>query len=261
MSDIEANPNRIIPGRAGMGNVGTTWPLLAVFMRLVFALLAQGLVALVFFGHGRADIVAAGHWWPVYAFLIDAGCFGVIAWRAGKEGVRFAEIISFEPKRFGRDLLKGAGYVVWVFPLAMAGILGCSLLLFGSFQPPSVYAKLPAGAAWYSLIVFPALWGLMEQTTYNGYCLPRLEALTRSRAIAVAVVAFGWGIQHIALPFTFDVRFMLFRFLSFLPLAVAMALVYLRTRRLIPFVVAHWAVDMFGILTGIVLPMLMKTAG
>jgi membrane protease YdiL (CAAX protease family) len=37
-----------------------------------------------------------------------------------------------------------------------------------------------------------------------------------------------------------------------------MTLIYLRTRRLIPFVVAHWAVDMIGILTAVILPMLGK---
>ena len=56
----------------------------------------------------------------------------------------------------------------------------------------------------------------------------------------------------------FDWRYMLYRFLSFLPLAVVMALIYLRTRRLIPFIIAHWAVDMLGVLSGIVMPMLMK---
>jgi membrane protease YdiL (CAAX protease family) len=98
----------------------------------------------------------------------------------------------------------------------------------------------------------------MEQTTYQGYILPRLEGTLKRTGLAVVIVAFGWGLQHIALPFTFDLRFMLYRFLSFLPLAVVMTLVYLRTRRLMPFIVAHWAVDMIGILTGIILPMVMK---
>ena len=57
---------------------------------------------------------------------------------------------------------------------------------------------------------------------------------------------------------TLDLRFMLFRFLAFLPLAVIMTLIYRHTRRLIPFVIAHWAVDMIGILTGIILPMMVK---
>ena len=98
----------------------------------------------------------------------------------------------------------------------------------------------------------------MEQCTYQGFALPRLEGALKSKGFAIAIVAFGWGIQHIALPLTFDGCFMVYRFLSFLPLAVVMTLVYLRTRRLIPFIVAHWAVDMIGILTGILLPMILK---
>jgi membrane protease YdiL (CAAX protease family) len=117
---------------------------------------------------------------------------------------------------------------------------------------------LPAWAAIYSLLVFPVLWALMEQCTYQGYALPRLQASLKNTGLAVVLVAFGWGLQHIALPLTFDARFMLYRFLSFLPLAVVMTLIYLRTRRLIPFIVAHWAVDMIGILTAIILPMVVK---
>jgi membrane protease YdiL (CAAX protease family) len=117
---------------------------------------------------------------------------------------------------------------------------------------------LPVWGAIYSLLIFPVLWALMEQCTYQGYALPRLETSLKSTGLALAIVVFGWGIQHIALPLTFDLRFMLYRFLSFLPLAVVMTLVYLRTRRLIPFIVAHWAVDMIGVLTGIILPMVVK---
>ena len=174
-----------------------------------------------------------------------------------EEGLRFRDLINFDFHRLGSDLLKGLLYILWFFPLAMLGILGFSMLLYGTPQPPSVYSPLPLWAAIYSLLVFPALWGLMEQCTYQGYALPRLDALTPIKGLAVAIVVFGWGIQHIALPLTFDLRFMLFRFLSFIPLAVVMTLIYLRTRRLIPFIVAHWAVDMIGILTGIILPMMM----
>jgi membrane protease YdiL (CAAX protease family) len=241
------------------GQPRATWPMLLVFTRLAFALAAQLVVALIFFGATREGVISAGTWWPVYAIVIDAGCFALITWRIRKERIGFTRLIGFESHRFARDVLRGLLYVLWVFPLAMGGIIGCSLLVFGSAQPPAVYTVLPAGAAWYSLIIFPLIWGLMEQSTYNGFCLPRLETSWQSRAAAVIFVAIGWGLQHIALPFTFDPRFMLFRFLSFLPLATAMTLVYLRTRRLIPFVVAHWAVDMLGILTGIIIPMLTRS--
>jgi membrane protease YdiL (CAAX protease family) len=258
MEYTDLNSKIMIQKREASGQLTWKWPVLIVFARLFFAVIAQSLIALLFFSSAPSPSLAAGRWWPVYVILIDMGCFFLVTWRAGKECLRFRDLVNFDSHRFGRDILLGLVYILWFFPLAMIGILGFSLLIFGTPQPPSVYSPLPVWAAVYSLLVFPAVWGLMEQTTYQGYALPRLESLLRSRWFAIALVAFGWGIQHIALPFTFDVRFMLFRFLSFLPLAVVATLVYLRTRRLIPLIVAHWAVDMLGILTGIILPMIGK---
>lgn len=258
MENTELNSEKLIQERVDSGQVTWKWPLVIVFARLFLALISQSLVALLFFHSAPSPYLSAGKWWPVYGILIDLGCFFLVTWQAGKEGLIFRDLINFDFHRLGRDLLIGLLYILWVFPLAMVGIMGFSILLYGTPQAPSVYNQLPVWAAIYSLLVFPIVWGLMEQCTYQGYALPRLEGSLNSSGIAIVIVAFGWGIQHIALPLTFDVRFMLYRFLSFIPLAVVMTLVYLRTRRLIPFIVAHWAVDMLGILSGMIVPMLMK---
>lgn len=258
MTVADRNSRASIQKRADSGQLTWKWPLLIVFARLFFALVAQGLVAVLLFRFDPFPYLAAGKWWPVYGVLIDLGCFLLVTRRSGREGLRFGDLINFDSQHLGRDILRGLLYILWFFPLAMIGIIGFSMLLYGTPQAPSVYSALPAWAAVYSLLVFPVLWGLMEQCTYQGYALPRLEVSLKSTGLAVVFVAFGWCIQHIALPLTFDLRFMLFRFLSFLPLAVVMTLIFLRTRRLFPFIVAHWAVDMLGILTGMILPMLAK---
>jgi hypothetical protein len=164
-----------------------------VFARLFFAVVAQSLVATLFFSSAPSPYLAAGKWWLVYAILIDLGCFFLVTWRAGKEGLRFRDLINFDSRRLGRDMLAGLAYILWFFPLAFAGILGFSLLIFGTSQTPSIYSSLPAWAAIYSLLVFPAIWGLIEQCTYQGYALPRLEALLPHPGLAVAIVAFGWA--------------------------------------------------------------------
>jgi uncharacterized protein len=258
MEITDLNSKNMIQKRVDSGQVTWKWPLVIVFARLSFALIVQSLIALLFFRSAPSPYLAAGKWWPVYGILIDLGCFFLVTWQAGKEGLRFRDLVNFHSHHLGRDILRGLLYILWVFPLAMIGILGFSMLLYGTPQAPSVYSPLPAWAAIYGLVVFPILWALMEQCTYQGYSLPRLEVALKRTGLAVFIVAFGWGIQHIALPLTFDMRFMLYRFLSFLPLAVLMTLVYLRTRRLIPFIVAHWAVNMLGILSGVIVPMLMK---
>ena len=258
MEITDLNSKDMIKKRADSGQITWKWPLIIVFARLFFALLAQSLVEILFFSASPSPYKSAGVWWPVYGTLIDVGCFILITGQVKKEGLRFQDLLNFDPHRLGRDVLVGLGFILWVFPLAMAGITGCSLLMFGSPQPPPTYSPLPVWAAVYSLLIFPAIWGVMEQCTYQGYVLPRLEALFSRPGPAIAIVAFGWGIQHIALPLMFDWRYMAYRFLSFLPLAVISTLVYLRTRRLIPFIVAHWAVDMLGVLSGIIVPMLIK---
>jgi len=44
-------------------------------------------------------------------------------------------------------------------------------------------------------------------------------------------------------PFVSDWRYLLFRFLAFLPGVLVMMFVYLRIRRLAPLIFAHWPMD------------------
>lgn len=91
--------------------------------------------------------------------------------------------------------------------------------------------------------------------TYNGYLVPRFRILWRT-SWAVACVAFVWSFQHVVMPLTFDARFMVFRLLSPVPFSVFSTLLYLRLRRLVPFVIAHALLDGASVLVGVLLPLL-----
>jgi membrane protease YdiL (CAAX protease family) len=109
-------------------------------------------------------------------------------------------------------------------------------------------------AAIYGVLVFPFIWGLTEQMTYNGYLVPRLQTLSRSTGLAVTVVAFSWSFQHVVMPLTFDPKFMAFRLLSPIPFSVFQTLLYLRLRRVIPFAIAHALMDGGSVLSTVLLP-------
>jgi len=228
---------------------------LMVFARMIFAFLAQGIIALLFFRNVSHPLQAAAPWWPVYGTLIDVGCFLLLRhWSAET----LADLIQFNRKLLFKDFFSGLKMILWVFPLAMGGIVSFSLIFFNSPQPPEIYQPLPFWAAIYSLTVFPLIWALMEQTTYQGYALNQLTALFQHKGLSVALVTFGWGIQHIALPFIADWRYLLYRFLSFLPLAALMCIVYMRKKRLVPFITAHWLLDAAGVFSGMILPTILQ---
>jgi membrane protease YdiL (CAAX protease family) len=83
--------------------------------------------------------------------------------------------------------------------------------------------------------------------TYNGYALPRLIALTKSRWLSVVIVSFFFALQHSFLMLA-GFQFGFYMFLAFLPLSVAMVLAYLRIQRLPPLIVAHWLMDLSNVL-------------
>ena len=102
---------------------------------------------------------------------------------------------------------------------------------------------MPLWATVYGVTVWWMIQAPTEELTYRGYVLPRLEALTGRTWVAFLIVGFWWTAQHCMFPFIPDWKYLMFRFLDFLPGVVVMMLFYLRTRRLAPFIVAHWPMD------------------
>jgi hypothetical protein len=92
--------------------------------------------------------------------------------------------------------------------------------VYGTLTPPYLLGHLPLPAALYGVLVFPFIWGLTEQMTYNGYLVPRFQVLCRSTSVAIAVVALACSMQHAFMPLTFDAKFMAFRLLAPVPFFV-----------------------------------------
>jgi len=102
---------------------------------------------------------------------------------------------------------------------------------------------LPLWGVVYSFSVWWLVWSPTEEMTYNGYALPRIEVLCGSRWRAIAIVGFWWALQHSFIPFILDWKYVVWRFVGFLPGVVAFTLIYMRIRRLPPLILAHWMMD------------------
>jgi uncharacterized protein len=194
-------------------------------------------------------------WLPVYGTLIDAGCLALLWGLTRREGIRLVDLVGFERARLGRDALLGLALTPVYLAVILGGIYAAGWLVYGTLTPPYLSGPLPLPAALYGVLVWPFIWGLTEQMTYNGYLVPRFQVLCRSTSVAIAVVAFAWSFQHVVMPLTFDAKFMAFRLLSSLPFSVFLTLLYLRLRRLVPLAIAHALLDGASVLIGVLLPL------
>lgn len=241
---IPPNSRSALAVRRAAGRLGWAGVAIMLAARSVLAVAAQALVAALLAARGSADPwrEAAG-WLPVYGSLIDAGCILLLWLLARREGIGLVDLIGFERRRLVRDLLLGLALIPPCLVFIFAGILASSLFVYGDLSAPQIYAPLPLWASLYAVLVWPLIWGLTEQATYNGYTLPRLQALSGNTALAVAAVAFFWSFQHAVMPLTLDADFMLYRALAPVFHSTFAALVYLRMRRILPLATAHWLMD------------------
>ena len=254
---IAVNARPAVAARCASGIVTRRGLVVMLFARAVFAVAAQGLVAIACAMQGAASPWReAGTWLPVYGTLIDAGCLCLLWWFTRRERITLMDLIGFEPDRLGRDVLLGLALVPPSLAFIFGGVAASGVLVQGGAGQPELGAPLPLPAALYALLVWPLIWGLTEQMTYNGYLLPRFQALSGSTAFAVGVVASVWALQHAFMPLTFDPVFMVHRLASSLPNALFMVLVYLSLRRLLPLAIAHWLMDGASVFIGSILPLL-----
>src|SRR6185436_14892451 len=168
-----------------------TWrgPAVMLFARAACAVGAQAVVAGVF--ALRASPIPwhdAEPWLSVYGTLIDAGCLALL-WRlTRREGIGLFDLVGFERARLVRDTLLGVALIPVSLVFILGGVYAAGWLVYGTLTPPYLYGRLPLPAALYGVLVWPFIWGLTEQMTYNGYLAPRFQVLSRSTSIAIVLV-------------------------------------------------------------------------
>jgi uncharacterized protein len=252
---MDPNSDEALRQRLDAGTLIWRGPALMLFARAVFGVGAQAVVAGVFLLRSSpTPWHDAEPWLPVYATLIDVGCLALMWWLTRREGIRLFDLVGFERGRLARDVLLGLAIIPAELVIILGGVYAAGWLLYGTLTPPLLFESLPGPATLYAALVFPFLWGLTEQMTYNGYLVSRFQVLSRSTGLAIACVAFVWALQHVFMPLTFDAKYMAFRLLGSLPYSVFQTLLYLRLRRLVPFAIAHALLDGSTVWIGALLP-------
>ena len=246
--EVVPNSREQIVRRRAAGKVMWAFPVTMLLLRSTFPVAAQAVVACIFILRSSpSPWQDAVPWWPVYGTLSDVSCLAALWWLAKREGIGFLDLLSLDRRKWRSDIVICAVIILVGLPLVLAGIAGSSLIVFGTPQPPGeIYESLPLLPPLYATLVWPVIVGLAEQMTFNGYLAPRFQVLTGSTVAGVIILVLGWCLEHPVLPLTLDPKFMLFRYLSPVLFATFITILYLRVRRLLPFIVAHAIMDGLG---------------
>ena len=100
-------------------------------------------------------------------------------------------------------------------------------------------------AVFFSIILFPINQGMTEIPLYFITVMPRIKAQNVPRWLAIDLPSLILGLQHFAVPFVFDIRFIAWRALMFIPFAFCFGIVRSWQLRLLPYIaVIHVLMDL-----------------
>ncbi|MDA1276580.1 MAG: CPBP family intramembrane metalloprotease [Verrucomicrobia bacterium] len=193
---------------------------------------------------------AAGSYWPVYlSLIVDLPCLLMLRAVLRAEGKGLRSLLG-ATDQWRRDVVRG---MVLYVPLSLAIILGrvaATLIVYGD---PSSMPSLPVFPLWVALwavLVFPITTAVTEELMFRGYALPRLEAKTGSKVVAVALMTAGFALHHTVIPvlgWTFGLAF----FVALILPSVFQGWIYFRHLRLLPLLIAHHLADLAsGVMLG-----------
>lgn len=246
--ELEVNRNAAEACRDGKLKPGLLAGML--FSRTALFLLIQAALYLLFALSGvSSPWERSADWWPLNVSLANVACVFLLDGLLKREGKRFWDFFQFRKGENLKNFLMMSGVLLVCMPVAYLPNLLLGNLLFGDYMKAVdlVYRPLPVWAAWLQCFAFPLTMPLGELTVYFGYVMPRLEVVTKRKALALILPALMLAFQHAALPLLFDGRFVLWRLLMFLPFAFLIGLLIRWKPKLFPYILmGHFLIDIMN---------------
>lgn len=94
-----------------------------------------------------------------------------------------------------------------------------------------------------NIVIFPITIILVEIPLYFGYSYQGILEKTNKKWFAFIYVVFFYAFQHLFMPVNFDALIMVFRFVSFLPLMIYLALMVNRNKSIYSMMIGHFILD------------------
>ncbi len=213
-------------------------PWLLLFGRACLFLIIQALFALGFYIAGVSEAWDKGAaWWPFVVTIANLICVLAMISLFRIEGKSYWDIFRIRRENIKGDLLALLGTLVIMGPVSyLPNILLAGWLFEDSREVLNLLIRpLPFLAVYAGIILFSVTQGFAEIPTYFSYVMPRLGSQGLPKWLVIALPALMLGLQHLAVPFIFDIRFIAWRGLMFIPFAFMVSLMMTWRPRLLPY--------------------------
>lgn len=179
------------------------------------------------------------NWWSVVASIVNIVTILTLIVISKKQGNNYPKLINYEKgKTTAKQILT---MTLVILAVGLSGMYIAGYICYGiiPYTAPMMIAPIPIYLAITNVILLPVSTVFAEEGLYLGCGVNQIK----NKHLAILVPAFFFALQHCFIPTLFDVKYILYRFLSFLPLTIILCLNYSKTRNPLPIMVGHAIID------------------
>jgi hypothetical protein len=212
--------------------------------KLPFLLPSRCAVFFMLFVIGSAvtgkSLDAISYWWSVAASAVNLLIIPLLVLISQKQGGNYWKLINYEK---GKTTPKQViAMVLLIVVLGMGGMFLAGFLCYGviPYAAPMLIAPIPLWLAIINIPLLPISTAFAENGLYLGCGVNQIQ----NKYAAILLPAFFFALQHSFIPLLPDGRYILYRFLSFLPLTLLLCWHYRRHRNPLPIMIGHAVIDL-----------------
>lgn len=187
----------------------------------------------------KQKIEDISNWWSIVASIVNIFIILILFLIAGKNKSSYWELINFQK---GTTKVKQIiGISILVLVIGMTGMYIAGYLCYGiiPYAAPMMIAPISVWLAVINIVILPVTTAFAEDGLYLGCGVNQIQ----NKFLAITVPAFFFALQHSFIPTLFDLRYIIYRFISFLPLTLILCWYYYKKRNLLPIMVGHAVID------------------
>ena len=191
----------------------------------------------------QTEVSAISNWWSIVATVVNLFTIGLLILVARKDHRTYGDMIHYQKGATKvREVVIVSAVVILV---GMSGMYLAGWICYGviPYMSPMMIAPIPLPLAVINVILLPLTVPFAEDGLYLGFGVNHIS----NRVLAVCVPAFFFALQHSFIPLLFDIRFVVYRFLSFLPLTIILCVYYNKKRNPLPIMIGHGIIDLFTV--------------
>lgn len=183
------------------------------------------------------------NWWSIVATVVNIITIAILILLARKHKSSYAKLINYKK---GKTTKKQA--IIMSLIILLIGTWGmylAGLICYGKFpySAPMMIAPIPAALAIINLILLPATVSFAEDGLYLGCGVNQIK----NKYAAIFVPAFFFALQHCFIPTLLDAKYIIYRFLSFLPLTIILCWHYQKHRNPVPIMIGHALIEVASV--------------